>query len=270
MPHEHLDQQTIDQIWLETLTHGSSQTLGGKMSLRQFQSMMKLLPKNPRCRVCYVPFEGIGGALARHVLGMDRSNLNPSMCNACEKFANKYRGGAEIEISMLFADVRGSTTLAEGMSPLVFGRLIDRFYGIATDILIDANAWIEKLSGDEVTGFFIPAFAGKGHAQAGVDAALAILRATAPWLPVGAGVHTGLAYVGAVGKEGGKIEITALGDAVNTAARLASNAGAGELLVSEQACSQAQLNGPAENRRLQLKGRNEPVMVQVLQVGNGY
>jgi adenylate cyclase len=83
------------------------------------------------------------------------------------------------------------------------------------------------------------------------------------------GVHTGTAFVGAVGKEGGMIDITALGDSVNTAARLAANAGPGEILVSEQAWNASGLGSGlgvegAEARQLQLKGRREPVEVRVL------
>jgi adenylate cyclase len=195
------------------------------------------------------------------------------MCNVCEQFAHEYQGGAEVEISMLFADVRGSTTLAEGMTPLEFSRLIDRFYKAVTDILIESNAWIEKLIGDEVTGLFVPGFAGQEHARLAVKAAQSVLQVTGhgdpggPWIPVGVGVHTGLAYVGAVGKEGGIVEITALGDAVNTAARLASNAGLGEILVSEQTWKAAGIETKdSEARRLQLKGRSEAIDVRVLRI----
>jgi adenylate cyclase len=195
------------------------------------------------------------------------------MCNVCESFARQYQGGAEVEISMLFADVRGSTTIAERMQPLEFSRLIDRFYRVTTDILIEANAWIEKLIGDEVTGLFIPGFVGTQHARLAVETAEAILRATGhagsgqPWIPVGIGVHTGTAYVGSVGREGGLTEITALGDSVNTAARLASSAGPGEILVSLQTWNAAGFEGRnAEQRQLQLKGRSEPVEVRVVRV----
>jgi adenylate cyclase len=191
----------------------------------------------------------------------------------CESFARQHQGGAEVEISMLFADVRGSTTIAERMQPLEFSRLIDRFYRVTTDILIEANAWIEKLIGDEVTGLFIPGFVGTEYARKAVETAEAILRATGhagsgqPWIPVGIGVHSGTAFVGSVGREGGLTEITALGDSVNTAARLASSAGPGEVLVSLQTWGAAGFEGRnAEERQLQLKGRSEPVAVRVVRV----
>jgi adenylate cyclase len=278
MPGERLDQKAIEQLWHDYLTTGRYWRYLGPLKYHEFRTLMKWLPKNPRCRICYTPFSGVGGTLVKVALGRERSVLNPSMCNICEIFARKYRGGAEVEISMMFADVRGSTTLAEGMAPIEFGHLIDRFYRAATDILIETNAWIEKLIGDEVTGLFIPGFAGPQHARLAVESAQAILQATGhgspegPWIPVGVGVHTGTAYVGAVGKEGGMTDITALGDAVNTAARLAANAGPGEILVSEQSWNAAGSGSGlgvegAEVRQLQLKGRSEPVEVRVLRAG---
>jgi adenylate cyclase len=275
MPGERLDQKTIEQLWHDYLTTGNYWRYLGPFKYRDFRKMMRWLPKDPRCRICYSPFSGVGGSLVKMALGRERSVLNPSMCNICDKFAREYRGGAEVEISMLFADVRGSTTLAEGMAPIEFSRLIDRFYRAVTDILVESDAWIEKMIGDEVTGLFIPGFAGSQHARLAVEAAQAILRATGhgrpegSWIPVGVGVHTGTAFVGAVGKEGGMIDITALGDSVNTAARLAANAGPGEILVSEQAWNASGLGSGlgaegAEARQLQLKGRREPVEVRVL------
>ncbi len=276
MPFKQLNPKEIEQIWRENLTRGLTPHYWGPISFHDFRSIMKRLPKNPRCRICGVPFSGVGGNLVRLALGRERSSLNPRLCNICEQFARQYQGGAEVEISMLFADVRGSTSLAEGMAPLEFSRLIDRFYRAATDILIEADAWIEKLIGDEVTGLFIPGFTGPQHARIAVESAQSILKATGhsdpagPWIPVGVGVHTGIAYVGAVGKEGGIIEITALGDAVNTAARLASHAGPGEVLISERAWEAAGLDAKeVETRRLQLKGRSEPVKVHVIQIAAG-
>jgi adenylate cyclase len=111
---------------------------------------------------------------------------------------------------------------------------------------------------------YIPGFAGTDHAQKAVHAAEKLLRATghhnnAPWLPVGVGIHTGNAYVSLVGSEGSIGDLTALGDSMNITARLASQAGVGEILVSESAYNKAMLERSAEKRTLELKGRNEPV-----------
>jgi adenylate cyclase len=197
--------------------------------------------------------------------------MNPHLCNVCENFANKYQGGAEIELSMLFADVRGSTALAEKMTPTDFSKLIDRFYRVSTRKLYHANALVEKLIGDEVTGLFVPGFAGPNHAGVAIKAAKSILHETGhadpsgPWLPVGIGVHTGTAFVGSVSAEGGQTEITALGDAVNTAARLASLAGPGEVILSDESRLMSGLSTDnLESRKLELKGRSEPVDAWVI------
>jgi adenylate cyclase len=98
-----------------------------------------------------------------------------------------------------------------------------------------------------------------------------LLRATGhgdpagPWVPVGAGVHTGLAWVGAVGDEA-HTEITALGDTVNTTARLASAAAAGEVLLTIQAAEAAGLDPSRERRTLDLKGKGAPTEVTSIHV----
>jgi adenylate cyclase len=110
----------------------------------------------------------------------------------------------------------------------------------------------------------VPAI-GPDHARKAIEAAGDLLRATATFVPVGAGVHTGVAYVGAVGSDSTVADFTALGDAVNVTARLASLAGAGEALMSEAAYSAwgADLRD-LERRELSLKGRDAPLAVRVL------
>jgi adenylate cyclase len=233
---------------------------------KYLRPIVRLLPSDPRCKFCYYPFQGIGGAFTRSLLGLAPSKLNPQLCNVCETLASKYQGGAELELSILFADVRGSTTIAEHMSPTDFSQLIDRFYKATTKVLFRKNAMVEKLIGDEVTGFFAPGFAGKLHARAAIEAGQEILRATGhedpagPWVPVGVGVHTGMTFVGAVSAEGSSADITVLGDTPNTGSRIASHAAAGEVLISEAALIASELATEGmEERILSLKGREEPV-----------
>lgn len=189
-------------------------------------------------------------------------------------FAKRYPGGTELEISMLFVDVRGSTRMAEGMSAGNFGQLMNRFYKAATDVLIRTDAVIDKLVGDEVIGLYLPLFTGPNHARPAVLAARELLLATGhaeeqgPWLPIGIGVHTGVAFVGTVGgAEDTVTDITALGDNVNVTARLASVAAPGEALISEVAYAAGGLDlGELESRRLELKGKSEPIPAWVLRV----
>ena len=262
----------VEEVWHTYLTTGKIKhsDMPG-LSPKSLQRLMSRLPAEPRCRLCQTPFHGVGGTLVRLVLDRGPSRLNPQICNACEQFAQAYQGGAEVEMSMLFADVRGSTRLAEGMSPSDFSQLINRFYKVATRILFRAHAMVEKIIGDEVTGLFVPGFAGAAHARAAIEAAQAILEATGhndpggPWVPVGIGVHTGVAFMGAVGSEESVVDIVALGDAVNMAAHLASQAGRGEVLVSATTGEAAGLDtGQLETRRLQLKSRTEQVNAYVV------
>jgi len=189
-------------------------------------------------------------------------------------FAHKYPGGTELELSMLFVDVRGSSRLAERMTASDFSRLMNRFYKAATDVLIRTDAFIDKLVGDEVIGLYFPLFTGPNHARQAVLAAQQLLLITGhaeeqgPWLPIGIGVHTGVAFVGTVsGAEDTVNDITALGDNVNITARLASVAAPGEAVISEVAYTAGGLDlGELEQRQLELKGMSEPVSARVLRV----
>jgi adenylate cyclase len=226
-----------------------------------------MIPSSPRCKLCAAPFHGPGAQLMRL---MDRRPWpkNPAICDFCFKLLERGRGGAEIELSILFADIRGSTGLAETMGAAPFRQLMDRFYRVATGVLLEHDAIIDKFVGDEVVALFIPALAGADHASAAVAGARGLLAATGhgqaggPWAPLGIGVHSGPAYVGTVGDT--VTDFTALGDSVNVTARLASSAAAGEILVSAEAATRAGLDPPFETRRLTLRGRIQELDVRVL------
>ncbi|MEJ2303052.1 MAG: adenylate/guanylate cyclase domain-containing protein [Anaerolineales bacterium] len=240
---------------------------------RRQQRLFKILPAQRRCKFCKAPLVGAGAPVARVFFDKRPSNLNPRFCTVCENFALEHQGGAEIPIAMLFADVRGSTTLAEKLSASEFSRLINRFYRSATGILIQSDALIDKLIGDEVVGIYVPGFAGDDYVHRSVEAAQDLLRLTGhgdqvdPWIPVGAGIHTGEAFVGAVGAKDGVIDITALGDVPNTASRLASQAAAGEIILSESTAKAAGINtSNLEMRQLELKGKRQPMNVWVMRL----
>lgn len=252
-----------DAFWRDFLTNGHS-------AERRMRRLLRHLPHGPRCRLCAAPFEG-PAAPAMRLLGRRPSERNPTMCNACFVFAARHHGGAEIECSFLFADIRGSTDLAERMSATEFRALLDRFYTTATEVVFDHDGSVDKFVGDELVALFYPLLSGDRHSESAVAAARALLRATGhggpdgPWVPIGAGVHTGPAWVGAVG-EGAHVELTALGDTVNTTARLASAAAGGEILVTAAAADAAGLIGSFERRALELKGKQHPTEVVVLGV----
>jgi adenylate cyclase len=142
-----------------------------------------------------------------------------------------------------------------------------------SSVLIEHNAMVNRLVGDQVIALFVPRFAGKDHAKVVLHAAQELLRVTGhedpdgPWIPVGAGIHTGLAYVGAVGSASGVNEIAVLGSAANLCARLSSKAAAGEILISEDSVKSGNLDvTDLESRSLELKGVSQRVLVRVMKV----
>jgi adenylate cyclase len=169
-------------------------------------------------------------------------------------------------MSMLFIDVRGSTALSEKMSPTEFSQLINRFYKEATKIIVDEDGLVEKLAGDSVAAFWGAGFAGPEYVARTISVAQKLLGAMERQkIPVGIGLHSGIAYFGAMGAADGLTEISAIGDEVNLAARLASKAAPGEIIVSEQALKAAGIDGNTlELRTLELKGIREPVNVRVM------
>jgi adenylate cyclase len=265
-----------EEIWRTYLTTGAA--LEG-MQLPWFEHpffkpIFRALPSEPRCQMCYIPFNGIGGFISKRLLDVKPSTMNPHLCDVCERFAERFPGGVEMEISILFADIRGSTPLAEKMETREFSQLIHRFYLAGTKPLYSNGALIEKFVGDGLTAFFAPAFAGSNHALTAIKAGKEILHATghgpgkSPWIPVGIGLNTGVAYIGSMKMEGGHTEITILGDVVNTTARLCSEAGPGEVLIGKDAMEMSGLSKDEhELRNLSLKGKQEIVNAWVIRNG---
>jgi adenylate cyclase len=252
-----------EEFWRDYLTSGSP-------AERRVRRVLKRIPSEPRCKLCAAPFSGVGAPLMR-MIGKRPSQQSPLMCASCYDFVAEHHGGAEIDVSLLFADVRGSTTLAEGMPSAQFRDLMSRFYSTATKVVFDHDGSVDKFVGDELVAMFYPLLTGERHAARAVEAAKALLRATGhedaggPWVPIGAGVHTGPAWVGAVG-EGARTELTVLGDTVNVAARLAAAALRGEVLVTSDAAAAAGLDPQLDRRKLELKGKQEPTEVVSLTV----
>lgn len=233
---------------------------------KRIHRFFKVLPHDPRCKLCHAPFSGIGGMAVGALYGRKRSTLNPRFCSVCEDFAKKFPGGAEVEMSMLFVDVRGSTALSEQMTPIEFQKLINRFFVGASKAVTEEDGLVEKLAGDAVAAFWGAGFAGQDYVAKTVRAAQEIVRVMQKEnIPVGVGVHAGVAFFGAMGEENGLVNISAIGDEVNAAARIASKAAAGEVLISEPALKAAGIDGThLESRSLDLKGISGPVMVRVL------
>ena len=239
------------------------------LPLRQLRNFFRLIPDGPRCKFCNAPYHGVGGRIFG-LIGKGPSKLTPQLCQQCYEFTNKYIGGTEIELTMLFADVRGSTPLAASMSPMAYSKLISRFYSVANEVFAHSEALLNRLIGDQVIGLYVPGFAGTNHREKAIRAAQELLLQTGhyssdrPWLPIGIGIHTGVAFLGCVGSDESGTDIAVLGDPPNVTARLSSSAAIGEILISEEAFVPGMSLDKLEKRQLALKGKSKSVNVYVI------
>jgi adenylate cyclase len=253
---EATDGDPLSEEWRNLLTVGHA-------PLVRARHIWRYLPSAPRCKVCNNPFGGVGGRLAG-LVGFKPSRKNPNLCARCCE--GLPAGGAEVDVAILFADVRGSTKLGEQRSAGEFAELLNRFYSVATEVLVRNDAVIDKLIGDEVMALFVEGITGADYRRRAAQAGLALLRSVgygeggSPWIQVGAAVNAGVAYVGNVGSA--VVDFTALGDPVNVTARMQASAGAGELLVRAGVADD--LFPDAARRVLELRGREEPVEALVL------
>ena len=180
-------------------------------------------------------------------------------------------GAHDMEVGVLFADIRGFTTWCEGQAAETVERALNRFYAVATGVLAERDAIIDKLIGDEVMGLFLTAFPSleATACEVMVQSAEDVLRRlevgdTA--LPVGIGLSFGVARVGNLGN-GPVKDFTAVGDVVNTAARLQSHASPGQIVMSEAVYQRVSDQYPgAAPVTLDLKGKSGGVRAHVLNV----
>src|SRR3954453_2317195 len=156
------EQQEINDAWRRFF-------MGEFASFHRTRRVFSVIPSSPRCKVCYAPFHGVGGQVMR-VMGRGQAKMNPRLCDVCEQQARKAPGGAVIPMSLLFADIRGSTGLAESLGTERFTALIARFYDAITEELLKADALIDRLIGDEVVALFVPLLTGDKHAEAAIRA----------------------------------------------------------------------------------------------------
>lgn len=179
-------------------------------------------------------------------------------------------GGVTQTITILFADIRGFTRISEHAQPEKIVQLLNRYFSAMTDIIFAHGGTLDKYLGDGMMALFgAPTVTPKDAANA-MAAAVAMqrrmlsindeLRAEGfPEIGVGIGLHTGEVIVGYIGSER-RSEYTAIGDTVNTASRLESNAKGGEILVSEVTAKAAQSRYNLVPRdAISVKNREQPV-----------
>lgn len=246
--------KTEEEFWKSIITG-----VNPGVPLYPMRNLFSKLSGDTRCKLCNIPFDGRSSWFFTRIWSK-QSNMSPHFCQRCEDLAKRHEGGADVEMTFLFVDVRGSTALGESMTPKEFRTLLNRFYHTATDRITENGGWLDKFVGDEAIGVFLPGFAGANHPDVGLNAAINILRDTnntgteAPWIPIGIGINTGVAHMGVIGN-GTANDITPLGDEVNVTARLCSKANVGEIYISENT-----MNSLSEQRRIEL--RNELTIKQ--------
>jgi adenylate cyclase len=232
----------------------------GHEPLKVTQRIFRRLPGNPRCMLCYNPFGGLTGK-AVGVFGHKPSRKNPNVCQFC--FDRLPEGGMEIDIGIVFADVRASTSLGEQSNATDFAKRLNEFYAAATKVLIRNEGVVDKLIGDEVMGLFIPGIAGPDYRRKAAMAALELASQVTD-LPLGVAVNAGIAFVGNVGS-GSVLDFTALGDAINIGARLQSHASPGEVVLAAPLYSLIEEQHPGGRPdRVAIRGRDQPVDIVVL------
>jgi adenylate cyclase len=170
-----------------------------------------------------------------------------------------------VPVTILFADVRGYTSLCEQLAPTEVSEFVNSFYQTASSALLTHEGLLGQIAGDEVEGLFVPGLAGAQYRQKAVEAARSLVRVVrytdspAGTLEVGIGIASGEEFVGNVAG-GGYKDFAAVGDVTNTAARLTSAARNGQIVVDAQTYrGVARAYPDAQHQQLVLKGKQDPV-----------
>ena len=238
----------------------------GSGMISHFRQLYRHLPANPRCRVCFVPFGGVG-----RLLRILPSRKNPNFCRSC--IDTSPEGVHDTEVGVLFVDIRGFTAWSSSRPASVVAERVSHFYELASRVLMRDDALIEFV-GDQVMALYLPAFPSlRGRTADVMVRAAKRLVAEAQLdegpdpLRFGIGINFGVASIGNV-RKGAQKDFTAVGDVVNTTARLQAAAGPNEIVVAE-AVFEALAAPPerAEHRRIDAKGKREPLPVYILQPG---
>ncbi len=235
----------------------------GSGAISHFRLLYRQLPANPRCRVCFVPFGGIG-----RLLRISPSRKNPNFCRSC--IDSSPEGVHDTEVGVLFVDIRGFTAWSSARPASVVAERVSHFYELASRVLMQDDALIEFV-GDQVMALYLPAFPSlRGRTSDAMLNAAERLVAEAQREPgpdplrFGIGINFGVASIGNV-RKGARKDFTAVGDVVNTAARLQAAAGPNEIVVAEAVYKT--LTAPperAEPRDIDAKGKREPLPVYIL------
>ena len=221
-----------------------------------------------------VPLRGVISAPFR-AFGVRPSRMNPNTCTICELMFTRVMKARKItvDVSVLFADLRGYTTLSQSHSADTVSSLLDAFYDECAAAIWEFDGLLNKTVGDAIMAIFNFPVRHESHAARAVLAAREIQRRCrlrrelliaegvgldASALGVGIGIATGEASFGEFGRS--HRDLTAIGTVVNTAARAQAAAKAGQILVTKAVCDRASAEtATAKGRDFDLKGFEKPV-----------
>jgi adenylate cyclase len=183
-------------------------------------------------------------------------------------------GLEEREVTILFADLKGFTSLAETIDPAIVANFLNEYYGLATSIVFEHGGTVNEYIGDSVMAIFGAPVPHPDHARRAVDTAVQLLRrvrepqGSRPQLQgveVRVALNSGKVVVGSVGSRN-RLKYAVIGDAVNVAARLESLAEPGMVTLGE--ATYRALGGEVECEDLgptHLRGREKPIHVYRIQ-----
>jgi adenylate cyclase len=178
----------------------------------------------------------------------------------------------ELEVTVLFSDIRGFSTIAERLSAREIADVVGRHLSAMAEVVVEHGGTIDKFQGDAVMAIFGAPDPLPDHAERALRCAVAMQRRQSelnaegwgteavPTLGVGIGLNTGTVIAGAIGG-GGRLEYTVIGDAVNVAQRLQSEAQGGEIVAAATTVSAAPDVACVSIGPRIVKGREEPVEV---------
>ena len=174
-------------------------------------------------------------------------------------------GGEQREASVLFVDLVGSTTLAEGRPPEAVVEILNRFFAAVVEVVSDEGGWVNKFQGDAALCVFGAPDYQSDHAARALRAAVVIAACVSDLgVDAGVGVSSGTVVAGNVGSRD-RFEYTVIGDPVNEAARLTEEAKrhAQRVLASDRVVTAAGTDGWHKVASMDLRGRSQPTDVYV-------
>ena len=216
-------------------------------------------------------------AFPLRMAGVRVSRMHPNLCTICETQFEKRMGAKQVLVrgTVLFADVRGYTSLSEQLDSSQMAIMLSAFYEHCAGAIWERGGIVMKLIGDAVFAIFNFPIRHEDHTRRAVEAGLELQRRCLEMkaaskqpgveqLGVGVGIHTGEIAIGEVGDL--CRDFTAIGPSINLAARLQGAAQPGEVLVSSDAYAKLGAGvGTDGPRELQLKGIDHPVSAYTVQ-----